>query len=60
MNTYGAPTKGDKSGHAAKLCMTQCAGNVIIISKEQMDYIDRTYPRLGIKRKKSVSRDWRD
>lgn len=35
--------------------MTQCAGNVVIISKEQMDFIDRTYARLGRKLKKSVS-----
>lgn len=53
-NTYGEPTLGDKSGQAAKRCMTQCAGNVVIISKEQMDFIDRTYARLGRKLKKSV------
>lgn len=48
---------GDKSGQAAKRCMTQCAGNVVIISKEQMDFIDRTYARLGRKLKKSVPVD---
>ncbi|XP_034483844.1 EF-hand domain-containing family member B [Drosophila innubila] len=51
-NTYGELTQGDISGQSAKRCMQQCAGHVIIISKEQMDFIDRTYSRLGKKFKK--------
>ncbi|KAH8418748.1 hypothetical protein KR222_011711 [Zaprionus bogoriensis] len=51
-STYGEHTLGDTSGQAAKRCMQQCAGNVIIISKEQMDFIDRTYSHLGRKFKK--------
>ncbi|EDW70929.1 EF-hand domain-containing family member B [Drosophila virilis] len=50
--TYGAGTRGDVSGQLVKRCLQQCAGHVIIISKEQMDFIDRTFPRLGKKYKK--------
>ncbi|EDW19310.1 EF-hand domain-containing family member B [Drosophila mojavensis] len=50
--TYGAAYNVDVTGKMVKRCMQQCAGNVIIISKEQMDFIDRTYPRLGKKLKK--------
>ncbi|ALC44726.1 CG33490 [Drosophila busckii] len=48
-NTYGSKPQGDVSGHLVKRCMQQCADHVIIISKEQMDFIDRTYDRLGKK-----------
>ncbi|KAH8369773.1 hypothetical protein KR093_000961 [Drosophila rubida] len=52
LDTFGEATRGDTSGQSAKRCMQQCAGHVIIISKEQMDFIDRTYSRLGKKFKK--------
>ncbi|KAH8260946.1 hypothetical protein KR044_001072 [Drosophila immigrans] len=51
-DTFGEGTRGDTSGQSAKRCMQQCSGHVIIISKEQMDFIDRTYSRLGKKFKK--------
>ncbi|XP_062135842.1 EF-hand domain-containing family member B [Drosophila sulfurigaster albostrigata] len=51
-DTFGEATRGDTSGQSAKRCMQQCSGHVIIISKEQMDFIDRTYSRLGKKFKK--------
>ncbi|EDV97089.1 EF-hand domain-containing family member B [Drosophila grimshawi] len=50
-DTFGRATQGDVSGQLVKRCMQQCAGHVIIISKEQMDFIDRTYPRIGKKYK---------
>ncbi|EDW72749.1 uncharacterized protein Dwil_GK17019 [Drosophila willistoni] len=51
-DTFGKFYGVDDNGGKVKRCMQQCFDQVIIVSKTQMDYIDRTYGRLGKKYKK--------